>query len=92
MAAFIVLATMLAVQMPPRAYDYPPRVRVQIIEGTQAEVHRVCRKVSRYSGSGSILACAIPGKRVCIILWPRHVRKSGALWRHERSHCNGWVH
>lgn len=47
---------------------------------------------SKYKGPRSILACAIVGKKVCIVVWPKGKPRSGALWRHEMAHCNGWRH
>lgn len=78
--------------LPPPEYDYPPRQKVQVLEGTHSEIQRVCRLASRYGGPRSILACSIPNNRICIIVWPKGKHRSGPLWRHERAHCNGWRH
>lgn len=89
-AATVTLAS--GVEPPPAKYDHPPTVRVQVIEGTRAEIQRVCRKATRYSGPQNILACAMPTDTVCIIIWPKGQTRSGPLWRHERAHCSGWRH
>lgn len=91
----LIAATVLltsGVQPPPARYDHAPRQRVQVLEGTKAEIQRVCRLASKYHGGRDILACTIPGKTVCIMVWPKGKPRSGALWRHERAHCNGWKH
>lgn len=77
--------------IPPR-YDYPPRVPVHVIEASRATVHRVCAKAAGYRGGNRILACAIPTKNRCTIIWPQGVPRSGHMWRHEMAHCNGWNH
>lgn len=87
-AAF--LAT--SVQLPPARYDHKPTVSMQVIEGTKAEIQRVCRMASKYEGGREILSCALPSETRCIIIWPKGQPHSGDLWRHERAHCNGWRH
>ncbi len=77
---------------PPAHFDHPPRVPMQVIEGTQAEIQRVCRRLSGYAGGHHILACAIPSRTRCIIIWPKGRAREGVLWRHERAHCNNWRH
>lgn len=86
----ILLASVSGVQLPPAKYDYPPKQKLHVLEGTQSEIQRFCRKASRYGGPGHILACTIPGKKICIIIWPKGQPRSGDLWRHERAHCNGF--
>ncbi len=92
MLSFLLAASLSGVQIPPARYDHPPAMRMQVIEGTNAQIQRVCRLASKYRGELEILACAIPGKTVCIMIWPKGKPRSGPLWRHERAHCNGWRH
>ncbi len=65
---------------------------VRVIEGTAVEVDRVCRKASKYRGDRQILACALPSKTICIIIFPRGVTRGGWLFKHEMAHCEGWNH
>ena len=91
----LIAATVLMaadIQPPPARYDHAPTVRMQVIEGTKAQIQRVCRMASGYHGGRHILSCAIPSKGLCIIVWPRGMKRSGWLWKHERAHCNGWRH
>jgi len=81
MASFIVAE-------PPARYNRQVR-NLRVIEGTTAEVGRVCRLASRRADKW-ILACAIPSKKMCIVIWPKALPRDGPLWRHELAHCNGW--
>lgn len=85
----LALASLLGVQMPPAWYDHPAR-NVQVIEQSAGRVNSLCRVLSGYRGTGRILACALPTKRRCIILFPRGASRTGRLYRHENAHCAGW--
>lgn len=65
---------------------------ITIIQGSASEVHRVCGKASNYTGPDRILACALPSRDRCIIIWPEDRPASGWLWHHEMAHCHGWRH
>lgn len=80
------------VEPPPARYDHAPTVRLHVIEGTDEQIQRVCRRASRYDGDLKILACAMASDDACIIIWPKGQPRAGRLWRHERAHCNGWEH
>jgi hypothetical protein len=92
MISLILLASLSGVQLPPAKFDHPPRQKMHVLEGTHSEIQRTCRVASKYRGEREILACAIPSKKFCIIIWPKGKPRSGDLWRHERAHCNGWKH
>lgn len=85
----LALVSFLGVQMPPARYDHPAK-NVTVIEHSAGKVNSLCRVLSGYRGKGRILACALPTKRRCVILFPRGTSRTGRLYRHERAHCNGW--
>jgi hypothetical protein len=85
----LALASLFAVQKPPARFDYPA-MNVTVIERTAGDVNALCRSLSGYRGTARILACALPTKRRCVILFPRGMTRTGLLYRHEQAHCNGW--
>ena len=86
-AAFLAATS---IQAPPARYDHPPKIQMKVMEAPPSQLRRVCRLASGYRGGGTILACSMPGKSRCIIIWPAGEKRAGLLWRHERAHCNGW--
>lgn len=87
-----VLLLSSGILLPPKQYRGIPEMPVKVIEGTQEEVDRFCRKSAKYHGQRSIQACALPGKKLCIIIWPEELPRHGRLWVHEQAHCRGWKH
>lgn len=85
----IALAGLLSVQSPPARFDYPAK-NVEVVERSAGEVNKLCRILSGYRGRSRILACALPRKNRCLILFPRGASRTGVLYRHEQAHCNGW--
>jgi hypothetical protein len=85
----LAFAGLFAVQEPPARFNYPAR-NVMVLEASPGEVNGLCRLASRYRGNANILACALPMKHVCLIIFPRGVSRTGLLYRHENAHCAGW--
>jgi hypothetical protein len=91
--AVIVLAAMGLVLDPPAKYDYPPNPPPIVEETTLEEIARRCASTVLPKGY-FVLACTLPPSpyNKCVIAWPKGTPRNNALWRHERAHCNGWVH
>ena len=85
----LALAWLVSVQAPPARFDHEA-TNVEVIERPDGEVNKLCRILSGYRGTARILACAMPTKRRCVIVFPKGVSRTGVLYRHEQAHCNGW--
>lgn len=79
-----------SVALPPKRYRHPPRMRVQITEGTPEQVERFCRRSIHHNQDRRILACSLPGEKLCVIILPHGYSQD--LRTHEEGHCNGWKH
>jgi len=90
MIAALIIASS-SVLTPPKHYVHPPRQPMQVQEASPSDLPKLCRKAPRYR-NGKILACALPFKELCHIVWPEGVPRSGPVWDHEIAHCNGWRH
>lgn len=85
----LALAGALSVQPPPGRFDFPA-LHIEVVERPADEVDALCRALSGYRGTRVILACALPRKARCVVLFPAGVSRTSVLFRHEQAHCNGW--
>lgn len=74
--------------------------KVVVVELPQRAVHHACLGMNARPARGhlAILGCAILRPGSCTIVVPLvgeggvDARRRGAIERHERAHCAGWVH
>lgn len=79
------------IQLPPPEYDHEPTVPYTDIKMPLQRLNAVCKGLGvQYA---LVYGCALPQERQCIIITPDVPEKFRALIvRHEKAHCNGWVH
>jgi hypothetical protein len=71
--------------LPPARFDHPNDT-MRVAFGSPEEVARLC-------GNIRIVACAVrheSGEGMCLVILRTGTPIGGAVWRHERGHCNGW--
>jgi hypothetical protein len=87
-AAMLCAAFMYVGTISPSRYDKPYRGKLTVLLGNHL--------VRKYCGPAPVAACAIraPGngssKRCTIVMPDLSDPEFNVIYRHERSHCNGW--
>jgi hypothetical protein len=74
--------------IPPARFDHAhPNMAVRYL--SPSEVDKLCRRIGARAPFGlAIKGCAKGGPTSCAIVIP--LKDDGAIFRHERAHCNGW--
>ena len=80
---------------PPAIYDHEPAGPYVVIERSSEEVEKLCKTLG---AKHSAMACTWKTDTGCTIVAPRigiggvGILTHIAIMRHEKAHCNGWVH
>ncbi|HWM46932.1 MAG TPA: hypothetical protein VNR11_08470 [Xanthobacteraceae bacterium] len=80
---------------PPAVYDQPYKGRLEVKQGSLAQVEHICHTMEGIVSSYRALGCAKKFPGACFVMIPRIGGKVTAhmqaqIRRHEIAHCNGW--
>jgi len=79
---------------PPARYDYPPTNLVGVWEMSQRELTTACREAypGYYIGPRVEGCTYFTDDNGCVVMVLVTSPYLARLIRHEKAHCNGWVH
>ena len=82
---------------PPAVYDHAYNGKLNVRQGTMAQVEYYCHTKQGIVSQYEALGCSLPNGRSCFIMIPRIGGRVTASFqaqirRHEIAHCNGWRH
>jgi hypothetical protein len=86
------------IDLPPAQYDHGFDGTLTVVSRPFEQVGIICRTVRGFAAKdvalGAVFGCSFMVDGRCYVILPSDVpdKLLDQLFRHERAHCNGWIH